>query len=521
MTLCSGTYRETVSSMEMKVKYIIVQAGGRGTRLGRLTANKPKALVPVNNLPVLFHLFHKFPDKNFIIIGDYKYKILEKYLESFADVRYLTVHAYQNGNCAGIHEALQYIPAGKAFMLIWSDLILAPDIEIDELGKENHIGISRDFECRWSFINGIFEESLSQENGVAGMFIFTDKVQLSRMPKSGEFVKFLQNGGIKFKAVNLLGTKEIGTISGIENAQAQNGPRCRSFNRIEETKDKITKIPLGDLGKKLAVREIAWYKEAQKYAFGQIPEIISFEPLAMRRIKGQDIFRANMDDVQKKKTINSIVDSLYKLHSFGEMDIDYFSLNDAYYAKTIQRIDSVRNLIPFANQKEIIVNNIKCRNIYFYKDEFHTMTQKLFCINKFTFIHGDCTFSNTMIDNEGKIIFIDPRGYFGFTELYGDAAYDWAKVYYSINGDYDQFNNGNFILDISEDSVFLDIASGNWHHLSEYFLGRIKDYPVENIRIIHALIWLSLTAYVWEDFDSVCGAFYKGILLLNELWEDK
>ena len=41
------------------MKYIIVQAGGKGTRLGYLTKNKPKALVPVNNLPMIFHLFRK------------------------------------------------------------------------------------------------------------------------------------------------------------------------------------------------------------------------------------------------------------------------------------------------------------------------------------------------------------------------------------------------------------------------------------------------------------------------------
>lgn len=36
------------------VEYIIVQARGKGTRLGHLTQNKPKALLPVENLPMLF-----------------------------------------------------------------------------------------------------------------------------------------------------------------------------------------------------------------------------------------------------------------------------------------------------------------------------------------------------------------------------------------------------------------------------------------------------------------------------------
>ena len=52
----------------MNVNYIIVQAGGKGRRMESLTRNKPKALVPVNNLPIIMHLFRKYPDKKFIIL---------------------------------------------------------------------------------------------------------------------------------------------------------------------------------------------------------------------------------------------------------------------------------------------------------------------------------------------------------------------------------------------------------------------------------------------------------------------
>ena len=43
-----------------KIKYVIVQAGGRGSRMERLTRNKPKALVPVGNQPMLLRLFKTF-----------------------------------------------------------------------------------------------------------------------------------------------------------------------------------------------------------------------------------------------------------------------------------------------------------------------------------------------------------------------------------------------------------------------------------------------------------------------------
>ncbi|HKO26302.1 MAG TPA: sugar phosphate nucleotidyltransferase, partial [Solirubrobacteraceae bacterium] len=61
------------------VDYIVVQAGGKGTRLEHLTTNKPKALVPVENLPMVFHLFRKFPDKRFIVIADYHREVLREY----------------------------------------------------------------------------------------------------------------------------------------------------------------------------------------------------------------------------------------------------------------------------------------------------------------------------------------------------------------------------------------------------------------------------------------------------------
>ena len=72
----------------MEVNHIIVQAGGKGTRMKQLTQNKPKALVPIDNLPMIFHLFRKYPDRKYHIIGDYKFEVLERYLCAFADVDY-------------------------------------------------------------------------------------------------------------------------------------------------------------------------------------------------------------------------------------------------------------------------------------------------------------------------------------------------------------------------------------------------------------------------------------------------
>jgi hypothetical protein len=41
------------------------------------------------------------------------------------------------------------------------------------------------------------------------------------------------------------------------------------------------------------------------------------------------------------------------------------------------------------------------------------------------------------------------------------------------------------------------------------------------LKIIHALIWLSLTTYSWDNYDAICGSFYNGVILLNDAMREK
>ena len=134
---------------------IIIQAGGKGTRLEHLTYNKPKCLVPVHNRPMIFHLFEKYPQSEFIVIGDYKCDVLKKYLETFAkNVDYKFVRATGTGNICGIKQALEYVSDNEKFMIIWSDLILSEDFKPEELEQGNYVGILEGQTCSWRFING-------------------------------------------------------------------------------------------------------------------------------------------------------------------------------------------------------------------------------------------------------------------------------------------------------------------------------------------------------------------------------
>ena len=51
-----------------------------------------------------------------------------------------------------------------------------------------------------------------------------------------------------------------------------------------------------------------------------------------------------------------------------------------------------------------------------------------------------------MINNKSKVHLIDPRLNFGNSKFFGDPLYDWAKLYYSVVGSYDNFNKKKFRL---------------------------------------------------------------------------
>lgn len=498
---------------------IIIQAGGKGTRLEWLTRNKPKCLAPVNNLPIIFYAFQKFKDAEFTIIADYKTDVLEKYLNAFgSEYKFKIVKATQKGTISGIKEAIADYKDDESFMIMWCDLILSEGFEIPT-AKGNYIGISKDFECRWSYIDNKFIKEPSKENGVAGLFIFENKKVLENIAEEGALVGWLEKQNIKFSCLDLYGSKEIGTLLSYAD-NTDDAPRCRPFNSMEFNGDIIIKRGINEQGQKIAVDEVAWYKHVKELGYKNIPEIYEYEPLKMKRVQGKNIYEYDcLMKSQKKEILKKLIEALRELHNLEPAQpVNIQDVEDNFLNKTFNRLSKVEKLVPFADKEFIKINDRYYKNVFFNKEELTETVKKVYP-KEFRLIHGDCTFSNLMFDTfDMKAILIDPRGYFGKTKFYGDVDYDWAKLYYSLKGEYDQFNRKKFTLDIRENEVELAIKPNNWADMEEFLFDCLPDVDRFKIKLLHAIIWLSLTTYTWEDYDSICGAFYKGVIELNEVF---
>ena len=506
--MTGANWRNSMAISKTDMRYIIVQAGGRGSRMERLTRNKPKALVPVRSRPLIFHLFSLFPGAKFIVIGDYRFDVLEKYLAAFCPVEYELVNAAgKKGNCAGLPAALELIPQKERFMLIWCDLILPEDYTLpDSAGSV--VGIAPELPCRWQYENGMFTEKTAVGHGVAGHFIFPDKSVLRNVPEEGEFVEWLSGAHIPVEEQTLTGVREYGLITEWEKQPIS---RCRPFNRLEFSDDRVTKIPTDAQGAALAEKEVLWYRRMRQAGFSDIPRIYSEQPLSMERIDGRKICEYGEGSREERTAVlRKLIACLRSLHGLGSAEADRASCYEAYVGKTFHRLETVRELIPFADAETVTVNGIPCRNALFHRQELEEAVMR-YMPERFCLIHGDCTFSNILLRPDGSPVLIDPRGYFGFTESYGDPAYDWVKLYYSLVGNYDQFNLKRFDLAVEDEGVTVSVRSNGWEDMEEEFFTLLNgevDRP--QMLLLMAVVWLSLTTYAWEVYDSVCGAFYRG-----------
>ena len=259
--------------------------------------------------------------------------------------------------------------------------------------------------------------------------------------------------------------------------------------------------------------EIDWYKFLDN-KINFIPKIISENPFVMTRIKGSHLFNLNLNESEKKIILDSVFENMNKLHSLGVCDSNIDDINEIYINKTFKRVNDVHYVIPFFKDEYIEINGnnylnpFSDKNISFFRNQLEKIDVK-----KYNVIHGDITFSNLLVDGN-KTYFIDPRGYFGNSKIYGDKDYDWAKLYYSVNGNYDSINQKKFTVSVHNKGVTINIKSNGFEDFSSLVIesSGISYYHME---LLHSLIWLSLTGYVREDIDSILYSFYNGVMIWN------
>jgi hypothetical protein len=125
----------------------------------------------------------------------------------------------------------------------------------------------------------------------------------------------------------------------------------------------------------------------------------------------------------------------------------------------------------------------------------------------YSFIHGDCQFNNILcsIDDadRARIVFIDPRGYYGDTKLYGIPEYDYAKILFALSG-YDLFDNA-VVDDLRVDGNNVVISDFIQHNFYDIFES-VSPLP-EIVPTLFVCIWLG-NAHMFINNEAKCMTSY-------------
>ena len=215
--------------------------------------------------------------------------------------------------------------------------------------------------------------------------------------------------------------------------------------------------------------------------------------------------------IQIKK---QIIDNLHTLHTSSIRHVSKEQyMNDIYietHIKIMERLKDVKPILESYTIKK--VNNI---TLCSFEEIFSFVKAKIqyYIALKEEYlyvpIHGDCQFNNILynVDTE-HMVFIDPRGYFGTSKIFGIPEYDMAKVMFALTG-YDIFDNMEICtLDIDNyninmKNIFLEESPLEEESLTKYLVLSIwlgnahcfKDTPLKAIYSYYYAIYLGTLVY--------------------------
>jgi len=239
-----------------------------------------------------------------------------------------------------------------------------------------------------------------------------------------------------------------------------------AFNNLYISETTITKTAKNEYGLSKIKKEIAWYRfcEETKIDYPR-PEINRFmeNGYTMKYYSEYvPLYRrfSLFTDAEKFKMLDTIYTHLKVMHDTTEKEIDketfMRNVKQECYDKIINRFKEIEEMV----KRYSYITHVNGMPIL----DFHTLAKNISAsiLNYYdgaksysvSCIHGDCQFNNILVSpNSSDIIFIDPRGYFGESAIFGPADYDKAKVQFALSG-YDIFDNMDItILNVENNNL--------------------------------------------------------------------
>lgn len=264
----------------------------------------------------------------------------------------------------------------------------------------------------------------------------------------------------------------------------------RNFNQIEKTSIEIYTKKSDDLS-----GEIYYYKNIPAQIKDLFPILIDYDInnkwYKMEKIQGITVSYLFLNELLNDNSLIHIMNSIKRIHSVDTEINDALNIYENYSNKLIKRFNSY-DYSRFNNYKETF--EYLCESLIKYEKNNE---------GQYSVIHGDTVMTNIIINNFGKIKFIDMRGKLGNNlTICGDCLYDWAKLYQSLIG-YDKILLDKNINETYEKKMIQTFEN--------YF---IELYSIEKFKNLKLLTKSLLFTLIPLHDNELCNKYYD---LINKI----
>ena len=507
---------------------VLIICAGLGTRLGDLTKNINKTLLPVNNKAIISHIIGYFPsNSDFIITKGYKGDTIEEYCKithpnhKFTFVEIDNFEGEGTGPGYSTLKCKEYLQ--RPFYFITGDCM--------------HDSLSMpEIDCNWL---GIFP---TVKNKTYSTILLDDNnniLKFKNKSNDGYQNSFIGLGGILDYEVfwkelenNIKNGEIVSAFYNPENYPALKGKRFIWLDTGDESSLFKTKEYFND-------KPLSLQKNTNEITYKDNGKFIKFTPnkkiLENRLERGKhlkNVIPENLGSTDhfmyydwfEGKTLYELDDIDVFVKFLGELDKNikretssrYEDIKSFYIDKTTERVKLF--LTKFNNHYYFDEFNINGKN---YKSMTELTPKTLYKDDEYSYslFHGDLQFDNVVYNTKtDKFAYIDWRDSFGNSTDMGAVYYDLAKLYGGLLIPYNLMKNDN--------NVVLIKNKNNIHYtypISENlvtFLPMYEEWLKNNgfdlhrVRYMTGIVFLNMSPLHDENFGELL--WFKSIEMLSE-----
>ena len=254
--------------------------------------------------------------------------------------------------------------------------------------------------------------------------------------------------------------------------------------------------------------EIHYYTNIPKKIKDLFPILIDYDDdkyewYKMEKINGLTATSLYLNEMLTPDNLKNIMNSIQRIHSTDlkeeeeNKDDILDNIYNNYSYKLMQRYEQFDYSV-YENSNDVY------RQMFSFLKMYETRK-----MGKRVIVHGDPVLTNVLINQFGKIKFIDMRGKVGDTlTIYGDWLYDWSKLYQSLIG-YDEILQ-NKTVSMSYKNLMITT-------FETYFISLFSKEDLDNVKQITKFLLFTLIPLHYNENkeNDKCLKYYNLINLIK------